>query len=101
MHNPSRSVIMRRGMTAIEVIKRLCLVPLEPEGGYFVETYRGSMQILTEGGGRRAVGTAIYYLLTDVTVSRLHRLTSDELWHFYLGDPVEMIQLTEGGRGKV
>ena len=43
--------------------------------------------------GPRAAATAIYYLLTPETVSTLHRLASDEVFHFYLGDPVEMLHL--------
>jgi cupin superfamily protein DUF985 len=48
-------------------------------------------------GGPRTVSTAIYYLLTPDTVSALHRLASDEVFHFYLGDPVEMLHLLPDG----
>ena len=43
------------------------------------------------------VAAAIYYLLTPDTFSALHRLQSDEIFHFYLGDPVEMLQLGPDG----
>jgi predicted cupin superfamily sugar epimerase len=49
--------------------------------------------------GVRAQGTAIYYLLEAGTFSEMHVLASDEIFHFYLGDPVEMLQLYEDGRG--
>jgi predicted cupin superfamily sugar epimerase len=51
--------------------------------------------------GPRAFGTCIYYLLTPTTFSAMHRLQSDEIFHFYLGDPVEMLQLWPDGSGKI
>ena len=47
--------------------------------------------------GERSLGTAIYYLLTPDTYSALHRLPGDEVFHFYLGDPVEMLELRPDG----
>src|SRR3954469_16183139 len=43
--------------------------------------------------------TAIYFLLTPETFSAMHRLPTDEVLHFYMGDPVEMFQITADGRG--
>jgi predicted cupin superfamily sugar epimerase len=76
----------------------LNLIPLSIEGGYFAETYRSTEMISPEClQGRysspRSVSTAIYYLLEPNTFSELHRVASDEIFHFYLGDPVEMLQL--------
>jgi predicted cupin superfamily sugar epimerase len=50
--------------------------------------------------GPRTVGTAICYLLEPDTFSELHRVASDEIFHFYLGDPVEMLQLWPHGTAK-
>ena len=50
--------------------------------------------------GPRNTSTAIYYLLEPDTFSELHRVVSDEIFHFYLGDPVEMLQLWPDGSGK-
>ncbi|GHB84265.1 cupin domain-containing protein [Persicitalea jodogahamensis] len=66
-----------------------------PEGGYFVETYRAAEQIphaaLPERfGGSRSFSTAIYFLLEGHHFSALHRIQSDEVWHFYAGDPLEV-----------
>jgi predicted cupin superfamily sugar epimerase len=47
--------------------------------------------------GSRAQSTAIYYLLEQGTFSEMHVLDSDEIFHFYLGDPVEMLQLYPDG----
>lgn len=86
---------------ADEIISLLNLKPHSEEGGYFVETYR-SQQHLPEGGeGKRILATAIYYLLTPDTFSAMHRLKTDEIFHFYLGDPVEMLQLLPDGSGRV
>lgn len=83
-------------MTAEEVIERLNLQPHPVEGGFFRETYR-SAGTLQRGDSVRSIGTAIYYLLTPKTLSALHRLPGDELFHFYLGDPVRMLQLWPDG----
>ncbi|HEX3149975.1 MAG TPA: cupin domain-containing protein [Gemmataceae bacterium] len=83
-------------MTADEVIEQLQLQPHPVEGGYFRETYR-STETLQRDGDTRSVGTAIYYLLTPKTVSALHLLPGDEVFHFYAGDPVQMLQLWPDG----
>lgn len=92
-------------VTAEEIIKLLNLKPHPSEGGYFTETYRSEETLGPEAlparyGGARAFGTAIYYLLTPTTFSAMHRLRTDEMFHFYLGDPVEMLQLWPDGSGK-
>lgn len=92
--------------TVEEIIATLDLKPLTMEGGYYKETYRASEWIPTTGlpvryKSARAFSTAIYYLLTPSTFSALHKLPTDEIFHFYLGDTVEMLQLFEDGTGKV
>jgi predicted cupin superfamily sugar epimerase len=61
-------------------IEKLQLVK-HPEGGYYRETYRCGQQF-----GARACSTAIYFLLPAGEFSALHRINSDELWHFYAGN---------------
>lgn len=87
-------------LTAQQVIALLDLKPQPQEGGFFRETYR-SNELVTLRGGDRAAGTAIYYFLTPDTFSALHRLPTDEVFHFYLGDPVQMLQLGPNGKGQV
>ena len=82
-------------MTAQEVIRLLDLKPLEMEGGYFRRSYE-KMEDAVDG---KPKATAIYYLLTPDTYSCLHRLPSDELYHFYLGDPVELLVIDDNGQG--
>jgi predicted cupin superfamily sugar epimerase len=71
-----------------------------------VETYRAGERLAAGAlperyGGERSLATAIYYLLTPDTFSEMHRLRSDEVYHFYLGDPVELLQLRPDGSGEL
>ena len=80
--------------------------PSREEGGYFRETYRSRWRVpgaaLPEGyGGDRDASTAIYYLLTPDSFSAMHRVRGDEVFHFYRGDPVEMLQLRADGASEV
>lgn len=85
----------------IEEIKSLLhLQPHPREGGFFAETYRSVLTCDTSAGGR-SVATAIYYLLTPGSFSEMHRLPGDEMFHFYLGDPVEMLQLYPDGSSEM
>jgi predicted cupin superfamily sugar epimerase len=92
-------------MTADEVKQLLHLEPLAIEGGFFRETYRSrwnvSSEYLPDGfRGSRSIGTAIYYLIAPDTFSALHRLPGTEVFHFYLGDPVVMLQLLPDGTSR-
>ena len=85
-------------MTADEIKKLLKLEPHPCEGGSFIQTWRAEEVIAQTSlpsrySGPRHAGTCIYYLLEPGTFSEIHRLASDEIYHFYLGDPVEMLQL--------
>jgi len=73
-----------------------------PEGGYFRETYRSKQAIdcsaINDGfkgyrDGYRDCCTAIYFLLKADQVSKFHRIKSDEIWHFYAGDPLTLAVL--------
>lgn len=66
---------------AREIVAALRLEPLPREGGFFRQTWRS------------AAGSAIYFLLTPEDFSALHRLRTDELWHFHAGDAIEHVQL--------
>ena len=93
-------------LTADQIISLFNLKPHPEEGGCLVETYRSPETISEEAlprryKGVRSFGTAIYYLLKPETFSTIHRLQSDEIFHFYLGDPIEMIQLFPEGSGRV
>lgn len=73
-----------------------------PEGGYFREVYRSENFIENESlpeniVGRRSYATSIYFMLTSDEVSKLHRIKSDETWHFYGGDPLVVLEIDEDG----
>jgi predicted cupin superfamily sugar epimerase len=92
-------------LTPERICELLDLVPHTTEGGWFRETYRSRRQLpadpVSDAGGTRSLSTAIYYLLTPATCSRMHRLRSDEIFHFYLGDPVEMLHLFPDGSARI
>src|SRR5262249_1073920 len=75
---------------ARDLISELSLQP-HPEGGNFREIFRSvhKVQPLDERSARSAL-TAIYYLLTKGQHSRWHRVASDEAWHFYEGDSLDV-----------
>ncbi|WP_439626092.1 cupin domain-containing protein [Gemmata sp.] len=91
-------------MTADDVIRALSLQPHPVEGGFFRETYRTAATLPASAvpahAGPRSVSTAIYYLLKPGHVSELHVLPGDEVFHFYLGAPVRMLQLLPDGTGQ-
>ena len=76
-------------MKAQDIINLLQLKPHPKEKGYFVETYRSRFS------------TAIYFLLTSDGFSEMHRLKSDEIFHFYAGDPAELLLLKPDGTGEL
>ncbi|WP_263380699.1 cupin domain-containing protein [Granulicella paludicola] len=109
-------------MTANEVKTLLGLQPHPQEGGWYVRTWESAEFLAAEafGGGNsasknrdmghpersrydgpRRTSTAIYYLLEPHTFSEMHLLQSDEIFHHYLGDAVELLQLFEDGSTQV
>lgn len=83
------------------LIQSLGLLP-HPEGGYYRETYRADESIAQAAlparfTGDRSHGTAIYYLLNAGDRSKLHRIKSDEIWHFYEGGALLIIAISPAG----
>jgi predicted cupin superfamily sugar epimerase len=69
-----------------------------PEGGYYKETYRSSGSSSPAGfDGPRSFATAIYFLIPEGQVSHLHRIKSDEIWHFYAGGPLTIVEISPEG----
>jgi predicted cupin superfamily sugar epimerase len=82
-------------MTAEEIIRHLQLSP-HPEGGHFSEVFRADAEVSSGAhAAPRRASTAIYFLLRAGELSALHRVSSDEVWHHYAGDPVELHTLDE------
>ncbi len=93
-------------MTAEQIIKHYKMQPLRQEGGFYVETYRSSdilkKEILPAGiSGDRNMSSHILYLLTAKSISLMHQLKYDEMFHFYLGNPVTMLQLHPDGSSEI
>jgi len=82
---------------AERLINELRLAP-HPEGGYFRETFRSPDRVTTARGTSRSAVTTIVFLLTGENFSAFHRLTSDEIWHFYRGDPLTIEIIDAAGR---
>jgi hypothetical protein len=93
--------------SAQDIISLLQLEPLPVEGGLFRQTYRATDTISDViASGRyttdKPAGTCIFALFTaDLdSFSAMHCLPTDEIWHFYLGDPIELLLLHPGGRSE-
>ncbi|GMI97854.1 hypothetical protein like AT1G19130 [Hibiscus trionum] len=93
--------------SASEIAAKLNLVP-NPEGGLYAETFRDTSVFLSESRlppqykVDREVSTCIYFMLPSGSVSRLHRIPCAETWHFYLGEPLTIIELDEkDGKAKL
>ena len=92
-------------MLPVDDIKNwLKLIPNEEEGGFLTSVYESSIRVPdevlndfpTSDNGRSMCG-AIYYLLDSTGCSVLHKVTGDMLYHFYCGDPVQMLLLFPSG----
>jgi predicted cupin superfamily sugar epimerase len=94
-------------VTAEQIIRHFDLRPLAGEGGLFRQSYLAAERIPHNAlppryAHDKPLGTAIYYLLTDApdSFSELHTLPTDEIYHFYAGDPVDMLLLHPDGHGE-
>eukprot|EP00755_Sulcionema_specki_P025328 Sspe_Gene.83058::Locus_54485_Transcript_2_2_Confidence_0.667_Length_737::g.83058::m.83058/K09705/K09705; uncharacterized protein len=78
-----------------DIIHHLNLLP-HPEGGFFRETFRSKISAGFPQGTRDA-STCIYFLLQQGDFSAFHRIKGDEVWHYYSGDPLEVVELHHEG----
>ena len=88
--------------TVQSLIYQFDLLP-HPEGGYYKETYRsnewiGSDALPERFSGNRAFSTAIYFLLEKGNYSAFHKIKSDECWHFYAGDTLDVYIIQADGQ---
>jgi predicted cupin superfamily sugar epimerase len=79
-----------------QLIDELRLEP-HPEGGWYREIYRSPTVVQTARGQRPAI-TTIHYLLAAGQASRWHAVDSDEIWHFYRGEPLELLTYVPSSR---
>ncbi len=88
-------------MTVDEIVRALALLP-HPEGGFYRETYRAPLVLPHDAiagthPGDRSASTAIHFLVPRGSFSALHRIASDEVWHFYGGAPLEIVEIDPSG----
>lgn len=86
-------------LTVQQIINAHDLQP-HPEGGYFKESYRSKEDIPVAAlpdrfTGDRSFSTGIYFLLEGEQFSAFHRIKSDEMWHFYSGDVLNIYVIRE------
>lgn len=91
-------------MTVDTLVKELDLLP-HPEGGFYKETYRSPLKLSpsclsSNFTGERNIATGIYFLIEKGNFSALHKIKSDETWHFYFGDALEVIEIDGAGNLK-
>ncbi|XP_071911252.1 uncharacterized protein [Coffea arabica] len=86
--------------TTSKIVAKLNLKP-HPEGGFYSETMRDTSIILSKSQlpsrykVDRPISTCIYFLLPSSSVSHLHRIPCAETWHFYVGEPLSVLELND------
>lgn len=88
-------------MTKEDIINLYNMQPLDVEGGMWAAMFRSEEMlpaaVIPGRQGRHNLYGSILYLLTKESVSRMHRLASDEIWHFYMGASCELLVLKPDG----
>ena len=76
----------------------------DKEGGFLSLTYNAKLSLpnnlfpdLPQANPERTLGGAIYYVITEHSPSRMHRTMADVIYHFYSGDPVEILLVYPSG----
>lgn len=88
-------------MSVKKLIETYQLQP-HPEGGYYRETYRANESVTSPiHGQERATVTQIYFLLGRDDISRFHKVFHDEIWHFYAGSPIRLVDLSTNGAQEI
>jgi uncharacterized protein len=92
-------------LAATEIQALLGLAP-HPTRGFFAETFLSTRIIPAAAlpaayGGDRPQGSVLYFMVTPEAHMALHRIRADQMYHHYLGDPLEMLLLPDDGQGEV
>ena len=88
-----------------QLVDKYSLQP-HPEGGWYKQTYKSTESVAAAAlperfGGDRPFSTAIYFLLEQGNFSAFHRIKSDECWHFYAGDRLQVYVIQQDGTLKI
>jgi len=92
--------------TIAEQVIQLLQLQKHPTCGFVAETYRSPHHVQAESlplgyRGNRALGSVLYFLVTRDAQIALHRIRADQMYHYYAGDPLEVLLLYPDGRGVV
>ena len=92
--------------SAAALIQHFKMTQVPQEGPWFTLTYSSEDTLSRTAlppryDGSRAAGTAIIGLITRTDFSALHKLKTDEMWHYYGGDPLRLLVLHPDGRGEL
>lgn len=92
---------MPQDLTAAQILKALELEPNQT-CGFVRSTYKSTLDIARGGlptpfAQGKPLGTALFFMVTPAAPVRLHRIMSDQLYHYYLGDPIELRLMYESG----
>ena len=92
-------------LTASQITEMLGLAR-HPTCGFVAETYRSALKVPAGAlpgayGSDRPVGSALCFLVTPDAHIVMHRIRSDQQYHHYLGDPLEVLMLLPDGTGRV
>lgn len=71
-----------------------------PEGGWYKEVYRSTLEHSTKHGERNLL-TSIYFLLSSENQSHFHKIESDEIWFYHEGSPLSVHTITPDGEYKI
>lgn len=99
--NRPKVTSMRDELTADEILSLLKLEANATCG--FVRVTFVSKQPIAPGAlpapfaQERPLGSALYFMVTPGAPVRLHRIRNDQLYHYYLGDPLEVFLLHADG----
>jgi uncharacterized protein len=93
VHFPPKHASLTTPLDPKDIIRLLGLEP-HPEGGYFRQTFIDYDNKLSSG---RAASSMIYFLMKSGNFSRLHKIDAAEAWHFYAGQPFNVVELTKEG----
>jgi predicted cupin superfamily sugar epimerase len=90
----------------VDEIKRLLSLQPHPTCGFFAETYVSKVEVPGAAlpaayGGPRPLASVLYFLVSPERRMELHRIRADQVYHHYLGDPLEVLLLYADGRGEI
>jgi uncharacterized protein len=90
----------------VDEIRSVLVLEPHPTCGFTALSYLSPHRIANEAlpagyRGTHTLGLALYFLVTPEQPTRLHRIRSDQIYHHYLGDPLEVLMLLPDGKGAV